>query len=165
MHIVITVCADGTLPLERTEPTTAQAKHEQWCARVNDECDCNKAEKCGDKYRLIVQGITAEGAISNNQLRKKLNCSLLKLTYWRTGSRHFRKQSAPCDHAHMPPALLPRLRCTNTLSPDKWPYLSQCTISDVRAMRYIRSSHATTPYSAMWATLQPRLQQFASTYC
>jgi diaminopimelate epimerase len=122
MRAVTTVYADGTLPIERTESTTAQAKHEQyeqWYARVNAECDCNKAEKCGDKYRVIVQGITAKGAISNDQLCKKLNCSLSKLTYWRTGSRHFRKQSATCDHAHMPQELLPRLRCTNTLSPGK----------------------------------------------
>jgi hypothetical protein len=165
VHARTTLYTDGTLPVERTEPA-AEAKHEryeQWYARVNAECDCNKAEKCGNKYKAIMQSIEAEGATSNAQLRHRLNTSLSRLTSWRTGSRHARKQSATCDHARMPRELLPRIRRSNTLSPDKWPYLSQSTINDVRAIRCIRSAHTTAPFSTMWETLQGRLQQHAAT--
>jgi hypothetical protein len=165
--LVLTICTDGTLPIERTEPKTAQDKHdqyEQWYARVNSECDCGRAEKCGDKYRSVLQKTVAEGVTSNARLRR-LHVVLIANVrlYWRTDSKHYSKQSATCDHEHMPRELLPRLGSTHTVTSDKWPYLSQSAMDDVRAMRYIRGSHATTPYSTMWQTLQPRLQQYAFT--
>jgi hypothetical protein len=141
------VCADGTLSIERTELGTAQAKHdqdEQWYARVNSECDCRRVGlKCGDKYRALVQKITAEGATSNAQLRNRLNTSLADIRLcWRSDSEHYIKLSATCDHAHMPRELLPRVGPNNTLTPNSWPHLSQSTINDVRAVRYIRSCSA-----------------------
>jgi hypothetical protein len=163
----ITVYTDSTLKIERTESATAEAKHdqyEQWYARVNSECNCNTTEKCGDKYRCLVQKITAEGATSNAQLRNNLNAVITTLSKcWPSGSKHFRKLSATCDHALMPRELLPRLGSRSTVSPDKWPYLSQTTIDDVRAMRFIRSAYSTRPVNIKWATLQQRLEQHATT--
>jgi hypothetical protein len=147
MHAVAILYTDGTLPVERTEPATAQTKHdqdEQWYARVNSECGCDRAEKCGDKYREIVQKAAAEGVTSNAQLRVRLVNTLLKLTHWRAGSKHYSKSSATCDHAHMPRELLLRLGPNSTVTPDKWPYLSQSSINDVRAVRYIRGCSATS---------------------
>ena len=163
----ITVYTDSTLKIERTESATAEAKHdqyEQWYARVNSECDCDKTEKCGDRYRSIVQKIAAEGALSSSQQRLRLIKAVHNVQrHWFADSKHYSKLSATCDHAHMPRELLPRLGRGNSLSPDKWPYLSQSTTNDVKAIRYIRSAQSSTPYSTMWRTLQPRLQQYATT--
>jgi hypothetical protein len=167
MRAVAILYTDGTLPVERTEPATAQAKHdqdEQWYARVNSECDCNKAQKCGDRYRSVVHKITAEGATSNAQLRNRLNTSIAEIRLcWRSDSKHYTELSATCDHVHMPRELLPRLGPNNTLTPNSWPYLSQSTINDVRALRYTRSSSSNKAYVTMSDTLQGRLQQHATT--
>jgi hypothetical protein len=111
-----------------------------------------------------VQDITAENATSNKPLREQLNKGIRALkSCWRRNSKHYSNLSATCDHAHMPRELLPRLGANNTVMPDKLPYLTQSTINDVKAMRYIRSAHASRSYATMWATLQARLQQFATT--
>jgi hypothetical protein len=161
------VHTDGALPVERTEPATAQAKHDQdelWYDLLNDECDCDLAVKCGDKYKTLVKKITAEGAMSTSQQRAKLHKAVYDCKrFWRADSKHYSKQSATCDHAHMPRELLPRLGRNNTVTPDEWPYLSQRIVNDVRAMRCIRSTQAIAHYSTMWRTLQPRLQQYATT--
>jgi hypothetical protein len=163
------LCAGGTLPIERTEPATAQAKakqHELWYYLVNEECDCDTAQQCGDRYRSLVQKISAAASISNEQLLKRLNVSVrnLRRNCWSTKSTHYSKQSATCDHEHMPKELLPRLRAKH-MSPDKWPYVSQSTVNAVKAMRTIRSTAASTQTSttAMWLKLQPRLQQYDAT--
>eukprot|EP00953_Heterococcus_sp_UTEX-ZZ885_P010420 6082-Heterococcus_DN1.PRE.9 len=146
MHTVAVLYTDGTLPVERTEPATAQAKHdqdEQWYARVNSECGCDRAEKCGYKYREIVQKAAAEGALSTLQQRKRVIGSMAHVRdCWSVDSKHYSKSSATCDHAHMPRELLPRLGPNSTVTPDKLPYLSQSSINDVRAVRYIRSCSA-----------------------
>ena len=158
---------DGTLLIERTEPATAQAKHaqdEQWYARVNSECDCGKTEKCGDKYRELVPKITAEGVSSNAQLRKRLKDLLYNVSRsWTASSKHYSELSATCDHKRMPRELLPRLGRRNSLLPDKWPYLSQHTVNDVQVMRLIRSKQSHRSFHTVWATLQQRLEQHAST--
>eukprot|EP00953_Heterococcus_sp_UTEX-ZZ885_P014332 8138-Heterococcus_DN1.PRE.1 len=67
---------DETLPVERTEPATTQAKHDQyglWYTRVNSECDCSTVEtKCGDKCRSVVQEIAAIAGSNTAQQRRKL---------------------------------------------------------------------------------------------
>jgi hypothetical protein len=89
------MCTDGTLSTERTEPATAEAKHhqyEQWYEQVNTECDCNKADKCGDKYRAIVLNITAEGGINTKQQLKLLFFAAYNVSrYWRVSSKHYSK--------------------------------------------------------------------------
>jgi hypothetical protein len=163
------LCAhtDNTLPIERTEPATAQSRHkhyEQWYARVDDECDCGQAEKCGSKYRRMVQMITAKGAMSTPQQRQRLNGLIHKVRqYWPVNSTHYSKQSATCDHALMPKELLPRLGRKNSLSHKQWPHVCQHSMNDVIAIRFIRSSSGNQTYGAMWETLQPRLQQYADT--
>jgi hypothetical protein len=167
MHTIATVFTDCTLPVERTEPATTEAKHDQdelWYARVNSECDCSRVEtKCGNKYRSIVER-AAQGMISTRQERNKLNGALSNMRQcWSASSEHYSKQSATCDLAQMPRELLPRVAAASTVTPDKWPYISQSTINDVLAMRYVRGAQSTVTYGNMWATLQPRLQQYAGT--
>eukprot|EP00953_Heterococcus_sp_UTEX-ZZ885_P012668 7260-Heterococcus_DN1.PRE.3 len=158
---------DGTVPVERTEPATTEAKreqYEQWYARVNSECKCS-AGLCGDKYRAIVQEITAQGATSCKKQRELWRKRVRNISLrWCPQSKHYSKQSATCDHTHMPSALLPRMGRSSCIAPDKWPYLSQSTVNDVRAMRIVRScSNSSSSRLAMWQKLQQRLQQYAAT--
>jgi hypothetical protein len=161
------VYTDSTLRIERTEPATAQDKHdqdEQWYARVNSECRCGKAEKCGDKYRTAVHDVKAEDAMNTLQEGRKLYMAVYHAQERsRPGSSHYSKLSATCDHAHMPREVLPRVGQNRTVTPDKWPYLSQSTVNDVKAMRFIRSQATHRSYVAKWQILQQRLQQYATT--
>jgi hypothetical protein len=155
----------GAPLIERTESQTAQAKHaaeEQWFAALNSKCKCNGRVPCGDKYKAVLQGIRSSGAMSSNEQRRKLLQTLN--TIRRTSGAsvcHSSAASAACDHVHMPRELLPRLGSRSTVSPDAFPYLSQTTIDDVRAMRLIRATHSKR--ALQWAVLQSRLQQYAST--
>jgi hypothetical protein len=164
------VYADGTLSIERSEPATAEAKHdqyEQWYARVNSECDCSVAAVlCGDRYKAVMQTIAAQGATSCKKQRLRWCKRARNISYrWSPDSKHYSKQSATCDHAHTPRELLPRMGHRGNITPDKWPYLSQRTINDVLAMRFIRSAHGNKDRNRqdMWQKLQQRLQQYATT--
>jgi hypothetical protein len=165
------VCADGTLRIERTEPATTQAKHDQyelWYARVNSDCDYSRAEtKCGDKCRSVMQEIAAIAGSNTAQQRKKLFVVLYDIQrHWRNaGSSHSSKTSATRDYAHMPRMpreLLPRLGRSNIVTPDVWPYLSQSTLDDVKVMRHIRGKASTQKYQAKWQVLRQRLQLYAA---
>jgi hypothetical protein len=149
--------------IERTEPQTAQAKQaaeEQWFASLNSRCQCNGRVPCGDKYKAVLQRIRAPGAMSSSEQRKKL---LHALSHMKrpsgAGVCHSSAASAACDHVHMPRELLPRLGIYS--NSNTFPYLSQATVDDVRAMRYLRTRHSTR--AAHWAVLQQRLQQYAAT--
>jgi hypothetical protein len=83
--------------------------------------------------------------------------------YWREGCGHYTSTSAAADTTRMPKELLPRMGPNSTTTPTTWPFLSQSSIDDVRAMRYIRSQHSTAAYSTAWQALQLRLQQYAAT--
>jgi hypothetical protein len=63
----------------------------------------------------------------------------------------------------VPRELLPLLGANSKSSPNKWPYCSQSTTDDVKAMRFIRSKHSTASYTDMWRTLQSRLHTYATT--
>jgi hypothetical protein len=150
--------------IERTEPQTAQAKQaaeEQWFASLNSRCQCNGRVPCGDKYKAVLQRIRAPGAMSSNEQRRKL---LQALNTMRrpsgAGVCHSSATSAACDHVRTPRELLPRLYSSSS-SVNTFPFVSQATADDVRAMRMIRSSHSIRP--AWWAVLQPRLQLYAAT--
>jgi hypothetical protein len=149
--------------IERTEPQTAQAKQaaeEQWFASLNSTCQCNGRVPCGDKYKAVLQRIRAPGAMISSEQRKKL---LQTLSVIRrpsgAGVCHSSAASAACDHVHTPRELLPRQSTYN--NSDTFPYLSQATVDDVRAMRYLRTRHSSK--AAHWAVLQHRLQQYAAT--
>jgi hypothetical protein len=111
-----------------------------------------------------VQRITAEGAVSNKELQKKLSDAMRSVTRCCSqNSKHYSTQSAACDYTRMPRELLPRCGGNQTQSPATWPYLRQTTVIDVRAIRCIRSERLRAPYTAMWHTLQQRLEQYAAT--
>jgi hypothetical protein len=78
---------------------------------------------------------------------------------WPTDSVHWHQDSPTCDLAHMPRELLPRLGGNGYPSPDKWPYCSENTIDDVKAMRRIRSNYL-APSNETWQ-LQDRLEEYA----
>jgi hypothetical protein len=163
IHKYTHILTGGTPVIERSEPQTAQAKQaaeEQWCASLNSRCQCNGRVPCGDKYKAVLQRIRAPGAMSSSEQRKKL---LHALSHMKrpsgAGVCHSSAASAACDHVHMPRELLPRLGIYS--NSDTFPYLSQATVDDVRAMRYLRTRHSTR--AAHWAVLQQRLQQYAAT--
>jgi hypothetical protein len=109
-----------------------------------------------------VQRITAEGATSNKELRQKLLCAVYTVRrFWPINSKHSSKSSATCDLVHMPRELLPHV--WSRVIPDRWPYISESTISDVLVMRHIRHRHSQEHYRTLWATLQRRLLQYAGT--
>jgi hypothetical protein len=112
-----------------------------------------------------VQDITTQGATSCKKQRKRLCQRVRDVSYrWCPESKHYSKQSATCDHTHMPRELLPRMVRSRNIAPDKWPYLSQSTVNDVRAMRVVRSSSGSSASGlTMWQQLQQRLQQYAAT--
>jgi hypothetical protein len=160
--------ADDTAVLvERTEPQSqkAQLKHEeQWYSDVNSECKCNGFTKCGDKCRAIVQSARSSSAMSTAAQRTALYQRIKVVrAYWREGCGHCTSNSAAADTARMPKELLPRMGPNGTTTPSTWPFMSQSTIDDVRAMRYIRSQHSTAAYGAAWQALQLRLQQYVTT--
>jgi hypothetical protein len=169
MHAIATVCTDETLPVERTEPATTHAKHDQyglWYTRVNSECDCSTVEtKCGDKCRSVVQEIAAIADSNTAQQRRKLFKVLYNIqrNWHNAGSSHSSKTSATRDYAHMPRELLPRLGRSNLVTPAVWPHLSQSTLDDVKVMRHIRGKASTEKYQAKWQVLRQRLQQYAAT--
>jgi hypothetical protein len=159
---------DGTLLIENNEPATAQDKHgqnEQWYARVNSECECDTPEKCGDKYRSIVETVTTPGLYPRTKKQhKQLVSSMFSLrNSWAADSKHRSKLSATCDHVHMPRELLPRMGTGNPTPTDSWPYVSESTGNAVQIMRHIRNCCLRAPYSTMWQTLQQRLEQHAAT--
>jgi hypothetical protein len=170
--LIPTICTDDTLPIERTEPATTQAKHdqdEQWYARVNSECECDQPEMCGDKYRAIVQAFTAVEANSGGAQLQRYKLNYRRQHHikekWQADSRHYSKQSATCDHKLMPTELLPRMgNLQSTYSPDKWPYVSQSTTNAVSAMRCIRGWASRSQYwQENWHKLQARMEQYATT--
>jgi hypothetical protein len=122
---------------------------------------------CGDKYKAVLQRMRAPGAMSSNEQRRKL---LQALNHIRRPPGacvcHSSAASAACDHVHTPRELLPRLYSSSS-NPDAFPYVSQATFDDVRAMRLLRSSsnnkgkHLALLQSR--AVLQQRLEQYAST--
>jgi hypothetical protein len=154
--------------VERSEPQSQQAKHtheEQWYSDVNSECTCSTLPKCGDRFKALVQKIRAPGGMSTLKLRLQLNQNVLDLRNkrWLADCHHYMKGSAACDVVNMPRELLPRMGPRSTSTPDAYPYLSEHTINDVRAIRYIRARHAAKPYADMWTVVKARLQQFEAT--
>eukprot|EP00953_Heterococcus_sp_UTEX-ZZ885_P010415 6082-Heterococcus_DN1.PRE.4 len=118
----------GTLLIERTEPATAQARHdqnEQWYARVNSE----------------LETVTTPSTYARTKKQhQQLVRSLYSLRHnWAADSKHRSKLSATCDHVHMPRELLPRMGSGNPTPTDSWPFVSESTSNAVRIMRHIRN--------------------------
>jgi hypothetical protein len=64
----------------------------------------------------------------------------------------------------MPRELLPRLTRASEYTPSKFPYATQHTLNDVRAIRYARSkANAGKKRARHWSTLQVRLREYAAT--
>jgi hypothetical protein len=78
---------------------------------------------------------------------------------------HNRKTAAACDYTTMPRELLPRLNYASNYDEGRFPYVTQSTVNDVRAMRFIRSKANTHNriFKEHWAALQPKLAEYAAT--
>jgi hypothetical protein len=140
-----------------------QTRAEKWCDSVNDECEC-PGEQCGTMYMnvLIKFRKTPLEDFNNEMLRQKFKDKLRNIkSKWPTYSVHWHQDSPTCDLANMLRELLPRVGGNGYPSPSKWPYCSQNTIDDVKAMRRIRSNHLTPSDNEMRQTLQDRSEEYA----
>jgi hypothetical protein len=169
VHATHAHTADGTAPVERTEPVdtpSKQLQEEQWYASVNSECECKHPVKCGDKYKEIVRARRAFGACSEQNVRdiRHLRRSLLFKLHRDKPRCHFYAASPTCDMLHMPRELLPSVAVASHSSIDKWPYLTQATIDTLKAMavvRYYNRDECTQHLASAWRTMQVRMQQYA----
>lgn len=157
------VLADFAMPVERSEPVSAEAKaaaEQQWFAAVNAECTCSV--KCGDEYRTLLQKVRTELAAGKQIKRTALLRGTAELRRkWHADSAHCSKASPTSDVAAMPRELLPRLCQGKYPAPQQFPYLSRITLNDVKGMRRIRGE--SKGHAHNWSLLQKRLQQYADT--
>jgi hypothetical protein len=166
MTIRASLCITGDAVFrERIEPKRhqQQTRAEEWFDSVNDECEC-PGEQCGTKFMNVLSNIRATPSVhfKDKDIRRKLERQLRKVRRtWSDDSAHWHQNSPTCDVVNMPRELLPLLGRNSNSSPNKWPYCSQSTIDDVKAMKYMRSSHSRPSCSKMSLTLQSRLQQYA----
>jgi hypothetical protein len=185
--IVLLIGTAGTVPIERCQSQELHVRRyleQQWYEHVNRECTCiatqeqqqgqqQQQQQCGDVCRHLLLEIRAEfnpvlkinrPRLERLACRRQLQQRLHSLRCsWARSNCHSSRQSPTCDHLRMPTELLPRVSTVSTASQQQWPYLSQATVDDVRAITVLRSCTVRKKHKDWCETLRNRLCMHAST--